>query len=190
MAKTQIPVRGIGGGEQCHLVTSNYCFEGFADAYSSGRGAVFASGPKTWRGLAERGYWVNGSSDGLGHGKVAHYLKSQALEVLHGAPLPLAIYTAEGATPEGGEVVACYRRWPQQVGPEYSQQLQGIRSFFWASYPQYELFRQRFPHIPWERDRWHCCGMGKTFQEFKKHNIKVTPFIDWEHFMQTCMGNS
>ena len=173
---------------QCSFVTSRYCFEGFEKTHQREGGVIFASGPKTWELLARRGCWVNASSDGLGHGKIGHYLKSQALGILGTQGLPLVTYSAAGAKGLGEKTVACYRRSLRPLGQEYARQLAQVRSFFWASYPQFELFRQQFPDISWERDREHCCGMGKTFQEFKKRNIRVTPFIDWGHFIATCTG--
>ena len=171
---------------QCSFVTSRYCLEGFTKTHQQAGGIVFAGGPKTWEFLARRGHWVNGASDGLGHEKIAHYLQSKALGLLGTHGLPLATYTAVGSQGLGERTVACYERKTVPVDSDYTRKLAQVRSFFWASYPQFELFSRQFPHIPWLQDRQHCCGVGKTFQEFKKRNIRVLPFIDWGHFVVAC----
>ena len=159
--------------------------------------AIFVSGLKTWQALAQKGYWINGSSDGLGHQKVDHYLESKALALLHGPPsLPLATYSAtrQDSSYEGkGELVACYERRVQKEAAKadspYAQQLCGINSFFWTSYPQFELFQKHFPQVNWQ-EKHHCCGMGRTFQEFTKRGIEVYPFVDFEQFVLSVSSSS
>ena len=169
------------GAGQCSFITSRHCLAGWQKTHPHPGGVNFTSGLKTWQAMAQEGHWVNGSSDGLGHEKLHHYLDSQALALFHGA-LPLVTYSAHQAQ-VAGELVACYRRETQEVEANYFDQLSQVRTFFWTSYPQFELFSRHFPQIPWP-DRLHCCGMGKTFQEFKKRNIKATPFLSTGQFIR------
>ena len=165
---------------QCSFVTSRHCCEGFAQTHKEG--VIFTSGLKTWKDLAQRGYWVNGSTGGLGHGKWAHYLKSQALALFSEGTPPLVTYSARHAQVQG-TLMACYERQIQTVSSHYSKQLEEIRTFFWTSYPQFKLFQKHFPHMDW-KSKHHCCGIGKTFQEFEKHHIKTTPFISLDQFIE------
>ena len=169
---------------QSSFVTSEYCLDGFEKTHRAG--PIFASGVKTWHKLARRGYWVNASSDGLGHEKIHHYLGSHALSALHGKRdfSPLVTYSAR--EPERGEFIRAYQNLiVEEVDTSYRDKLERVQSFFWTSFGQYQSFRQKLPSLNWD-GRKHFCGVGKTFQEFKKRDIEVTPFMDLEQFVEAC----
>ena len=186
IVKAPIPVKERRV-RQCCFVTSLYCLEALEKTYKGGS-AIFSGGLKTWKALAERGYWANGSSDGLGHGKIHQYLKSRGLALFHGE-LSLVIYSSRHVRVSPsiqGELVPCYEHQIGEVGEEYLQKVRSANSFFWTSYRQFESFCEHLEDGWWHGKR-HCCGLGKTFQEFKERDLEVTPFINLEQYVRTCL---
>ena len=113
---------------------------------------VWTAGLKTWRRLAERGIWVNGSAEGLGESE------DPRVDLVAGRPVRWIKLTHDRAEAEQGlERLATYRLVSASAPPDLSS----YTHFFWTSGSRFLEAIERQPQIA---DRWHACGPGNTFQ--------------------------
>ena len=138
------------------------------------RQLVWTAGVSTWRKLAARGIWVNGSSDGLGESE------STGLETLIG-PVSWAKLTHDrGHAAAGMDIVPTYRLTNRPDTPN----LRGKTHFFWMSTTTFERARQLFPNEI--QNGYNACGPGSTFEFLRRqqglnHPVKV--FAGLEQFL-------
>ena len=172
-------------------ITSDYCtkaLEGISNPQS-----LWASGTKTMKKLAQNGYWVNGTADSFGESEILSLKRSQTLLILLGisdqnqSNNPWWVLTNDQAQSLVGQSIPAYTRVVQDITEEYEKDIQDTQVFYWTSYFQYEKYKERFPFI---RDRIHCCGLGKTLENFKKTNTIVTPFAHMDDFKSWISSSS
>ncbi|MBX3040496.1 MAG: hydroxymethylbilane synthase [Bdellovibrionaceae bacterium] len=115
-------------------------------------GLVWTAGLGTWRKLAEKGIWVNGSTESLG--------EKEDLRLDRIRPgLKWAIATHSLASSEK-EAFVTYELSPKErTEPPPSE---GV--LHWTSAALFEEALRRWPEI---RGRQHSCGPGKTFDRMK-----------------------
>ncbi len=121
--------------------------EALPEAWSIGRETVvWAAGSQTWKRLASRGIWVNGSADGLGDDE------RPPVDLLAGRPVAWVRLTHEAAeVPDG---IATYR-----VDTPLPDDLSSRSHFYWTSGEVFTRAVHRWPSI---RDGWHASGPGRT----------------------------
>jgi hydroxymethylbilane synthase len=160
------------------FVTSMYCLDTLrASPKPEG---VWAAGAKSARDLAARGFWVNGTADSLGTEDLRAIKGSRALQIMHrNLAAEWTVLTHPDSRSDLGPVVGCYERVKTAVTPEYEAELRAVGACYWTSYPQYLAFLERFPFL---RDAHHCCGLGKTWQEFRAAGAPVTPVANMQDF--------
>ncbi len=165
------------------FITSSYCVESIKE--TTPIGSCWVSGNKTWKSLAKTGRWVNGSTDGLGHKELERFKKCRVLTmtnelngILHDQ---WCFLSAVGAKSNVGEIFECYERSIVDISDQYIEELRNTKVFYWTSFPQYQIFCKNFEFLKGS-DIKHCCGVGKTYTEFKKANIKTIPFVSLQEF--------
>jgi len=132
---------------------------------------VWAAGLRTWRKLARRGIWVNGSAEGLGE------QESPRLDILAGRRLDwVKLSHEESASSRGGRLLATYRLVPRSVPVE----LAGHDYFFWTSGTS---FRLALATAPWLREKTHFCGPGNTYQALVEAGIEPHVFLDHQQWL-------
>lgn len=162
------------------FVTSMYCLETL-QASSRAEG-VWAAGAKSARDLAARGFWVNGSADSLGTEDLKALRTSKALGLIHkNINSEWTVLTHPASVSDMGNVVGCYERHKTEVTKEYEESLKTVGACLWTSYPQYKMFLERFPFL---KNAEHFCGMGKTWQEFKKSGVNVHPVANMQDYYE------
>ncbi len=172
-------------------ITSDYCTRALEDI--SNPQSLWASGTKTMRKLAQNGYWVNGTADSFGESEILSLKKSQTIQILLGmsdknlAKNPWWVLTNDQAQSLVGQSIPAYTRIVHDSPENYEKEIQNTQVFYWTSYFQYEKYKERFPFI---RDRIHCCGLGKTLENFKKTNTVVTPFAHMDDFKSWISSSS
>lgn len=115
---------------------------------------VWVPGNRTWRQLAERGVWVNGSTDGLGEQEPA------MTEILAG-PLEKIKLSHDGApTDDDTQLIATYKIVDGDV-PD----IQSKTDFFWPSFSTYQQVAKKYPDVKTKR---HYCGPGNTYALLRK----------------------
>ncbi len=115
---------------------------------------VWVSGNRTWRQLAERGVWVNGSTDGLGE------QEPPMTEILAGVLNKIKLSHDGAPTDDGTQLIATYKIVDGEV-PD----LQGKTDFFWPSFSTYQQVARKYPDVGLKR---HYCGPGNTYTLLRK----------------------
>jgi len=164
---------------QSVFVTSRYCLNTLKN--SSSAVSLWAAGTKTAKLLAGEGFWVNGTSDSLGTEDIKVFQSSKALNLFHDLSSNWKAFTHENGTSDIGEVVACYERREKEIDPTWLEKFKTVEACFWTSFPQFKSYLEKFPFLT---NVQHFCGMGKTYQEFLKHNVKVHPLLSMEEFYE------
>ena len=115
---------------------------------------VWTSGIKTWKALADRGIWVNGSSDSMGEDF------NPNIRVLCQFPW---IKLTHNKSPKSliSEVIPTY----ELVEEENLPNLNNKKYFYWMSSSAFKLAITKKPQI---LEAYHACGPGNTFKEIKK----------------------
>jgi hydroxymethylbilane synthase len=133
---------------------------------------VWASGVKTWRSLAQRGVWINGSAESLGE------QEPQNIETLVGSPLTWLKLTHESGYNEGTALtLATYRLVPKN-GPV---DLKGKTYFFWKSGSSFE---HALSLNPWIKSMTHFCGPGNTQRILERNGVQPHVFLDHAQWLK------
>ena len=159
-------------------VTSKHCLEAVKSTQPK---TLWAAGTKTMKDLAGLGYWVNATADSLGDEEVARILKSQAVQIMMGEDRLMTILSNDEATSTlGQDVIPCYtREVASTVSKDFENMINSTEVFYWTSFFQYKTYVEKFPQI---KNRHHACGLGKTYQQFKKENINIIPMASMDEF--------
>lgn len=121
---------------------------------------LWVSGTKTWAKLAQEGFWINGSLDGLGldHKPEMDYLKPQG-----------KYWLTNSSSPEEGtgdfQTLATYDLTyilDENLRDDVSQ----AECFLWMSGHGFETVLKSNPEI---KNKTHFCGLGRTSETLKKH---------------------
>lgn len=163
------------------LVTSSYAID---PALTVQHKTLWASGMRTARRLALEGRWINGMGDLFGEHELAGFKNSSLLKIFHSdLGQTWNVLTNDKSQSELGPTTAVYTR--EVVVPNASgiEALKKVSVFYWTSYFQYCVYVELFPFIA---DKMHCCGIGKTYRNFKTNNIKIYPFANIDHFEKWC----
>ncbi|ATH08187.1 hydroxymethylbilane synthase [Halobacteriovorax marinus] len=159
------------------FATSNYCINQLENSRDSINN-LWAAGTKTMKQLAKKGFWVNGTSDSLGHDELEILRQSKCIQVMN-PKMSLNILTHRDSVSDIGKVIGCYERIETPMSDEYRRKLEQSEVFFWTSFNQYQRFCAQVPSI---KDKFHCTGLGKTKQKFDENNIAAKAFIGIEDF--------
>lgn len=131
-----------------------------ADALPEGwvpKSFVWASGLETWKKLAKRGLWVNGSSESLGEDE------SQRLEILAGGHIPwVKLSHDDGVAATQNEFLATYQLVPKEEAPN----LEGKTHFYWMSGSSFLRAVSLEPRL---RGAYHFCGPGNTYRIIRQN---------------------
>ena len=126
---------------------------------------IWTSGIDTWKSLAKKGYWVNGTSDSLGENNSPEesiFKEVSWLKVSHKDNLN-----------EAKSVLSTYELNPLDV----SERLLECDYFYWMSASSFELAIKKYPEL---KERNHACGLGKTFELIKEIVPNVSAFLDFD----------
>lgn len=162
-------------------VTTKYAAKEKENIETLKKSYVFSAGTKTWQDLVDKGIWVHGSADALGEDELTTLKASKFLSLITGADIekPWDVLSHKNATTELGSVIESYISAEQEVSESFKKGLSETQVFFWSSFRQYETYLRYFPTI---KDNLHCCGLGKTYTQFKNNNIDVIPFSGMREF--------
>ena len=131
---------------------------------------VWASGVQTWKRLAHRGVWVNGSAEGLGE-QEAQNIAILAARDLQWLKLTHAAGYDEGTMP----VLHTYRLVPKDAPHDLQSWLQGRKYFFWKSGSSFEY---ALSLNPWIESMTHFCGPGNTQRRLEQSGVQPHVFLD------------
>lgn len=143
-------------------------------SWNVGTRVVWAAGSSTWRKLAARGVWVNGSAEGLGHFDPA------VVDRLAGRTLRW--YRLTHSTADVADALPTY-----EVALAFPADIGARTHFFWGSGSEYRKAIALYPAI---RDRWHGCGPGHTFDVVQRLSggSRVRAYLGYDEWLQEITG--
>lgn len=177
----KLPLETKIEGSHNLFVTSKHCLHVVKNNASN---SLWAAGTHTMKELAKNGFWVNGSSDSLGHEEILKFQKSEVLKLMlnNDSWKTLSHDKAESVA---GDVVPSYTRIVKPLSDIDFERLNSYDAYFWNSYFQYEEYAKLLPNL---KDKIHATGLGKTYDKFAKNGIKAYPFIDMKEFENYFRG--
>lgn len=181
---TKVATKPVDINDQSDFfITSKYCIDQLEHSKSKVQN-LWAAGTRTMKELVKKGYWVNGTSNSLGHEELEILRSSKCIQVMN-EKKGLKVLTHKDSKSDHGEIVGCYDRVINDVSAEYKEVLKSTEIFFWTSFNQYQEFVKLVPEI---KDKFHCAGLGKTKNKFEKENIRVKVFISVRDFKNWLKG--
>tara|TARA_B100000902_G_scaffold378673_1_gene412156 strand:- start:45 stop:1565 length:1521 start_codon:yes stop_codon:yes gene_type:complete len=114
---------------------------------------IWVSGLETWKNIAKRGIWVNGSSDGLGEDiecNIQHLTQNEWIKLTHLDAPPSKIK----------KTISTYKLEKNKI----FDNLDNKTYFYWMSSSAFKLALTEFPSIS---EKFHFCGPGNTYNEIK-----------------------
>jgi hydroxymethylbilane synthase len=169
------------------LISVGHAIDAFKQFPAHLKQGVWAAGTRTHQKLASHGYWVNANAEGLGQQIVEDLSHSLAVKEMrstwnnqwyHFGP-----ESNETSHPNEPTIqnISSYQREMLPLDQETIKQLNQCQCFYWTSFSQYKAYLKAVPSIA---NKMHCCGPGKTFDEFSNHQININLFISLEEFKQ------
>jgi hydroxymethylbilane synthase len=162
-----------------YFVTSKYCIPAVKKLQNS---SFWAAGTRSMKQLVDAGHWVNGSADGMGHEIIENLKDSKAISLM----LPgedWKTLSHDMADSPVGETVACYTR---KLNETSIDELKDFDCLYWSSFYQYEQYTQKDPTL---KNKFHLCGLGKTYDKFVTEGVSVIPFADMQSLKSTTRTN-
>ena len=151
-----------------HVLNKEFLFKG---------SGLWCAGVKTQKHLIKKGYWVNGSSDGMGLELIQEFLNSSLMSLFFTRPSLPVILTHDKSSYSWGRTIACYKHEFTLPQPDLDQ----VEACYWSSYTQYQNY---IKHLPFLKTKDHYCGVGKTYSLFRAANIKVTPLLNYQDLLK------
>ncbi len=130
---------------------------------------IWTSGIDTWKSLAKKGYWVNGTSDSLGENnspEESPFAEKKWYKITHA-----------DNTDSSKQLLPTYELEPLEL----SARLQVCDYFYWMSASSFQLAIDRYPEI---RNKNHACGLGKTFDLIKKEAENTVAFLSYDSWIE------
>jgi len=133
---------------------------------------VWTSGIQTWKRLAQRGVWVNGSAESLGEQEDAR------IDNLIDAELGWFKLThVNGYKENGMQTLATYSLIPKHDNPDLKLQ----KYFFWTSGSGFE---RALALNPWLKEKTHFCGPGNTQRILARNGVEPFIFLDHAQWLE------
>ena len=124
------------------------------DAQINSTNIIWTSGIKTWKSLAQRGFWVNGTSDGMGEDV------DKNIDNLTIYPWIKLTHKSSPKT-KIKNIIHTYSLKELPI----EKNIINKKFFYWMSSSAFNYVLSRYPEII---DRHHACGPGNTYKAIKK----------------------
>ena len=135
------------------------------------RQIIWTSGLQTWKRLAKRGVWVNGSAESLGEHEPTR------IETIAGSEIQWLKLTHDRGYEGDIPTLATYRLKPRDGRLD----LTGRKHFFWKSGSSFEYALSQHP---WLMEMSHYCGPGNTQRILRKQGVEPVVFLDHEQWLE------
>jgi hydroxymethylbilane synthase len=133
---------------------------------------VWVGGIETWKRLARRGIWVNGSAESLGEQEEPN------IETLTGSELNwLKLTHEQGYTESSRPILGTYRLVPKDDRAD----LEGKKYFFWKSGSSFE---HALSQNVWLKEMTHFCGPGNTQLILARNGVEPNVFLDHAQWLR------
>lgn len=150
-------------------------------AYYKTGDTLWVAGTKTHARAAEKGLWVNGSSDALGDHQLKRFRDSRLLELMGADWSDTMVLSHKHAQSDLGAVYEGYQRLESTPGPDFAKDIEKCRIFYWTSQAQYEIYQRSYKL---RADAVHFCGAGKTALKLKNFGLDVQVVAGMREFLE------
>ena len=131
---------------------------------------IWTSGIETWKKIAKKGVWVNGSSDSLGE------KENPPLDIFD--KIKWYKLSHKDAEEDQLSLISTYELIPKEMPDNIEEN----SHFYWMSASSFKLVFDKFPSI---ESANHSCGMGKTFDEINQLIPgKVYPYQNYQDWLE------
>ena len=131
---------------------------------------IWTSGVETWKKIAKKGVWVNGSSDSLGE------KENPPLDIFD--KIKWYKLSHKDAEEDQLSLISTYELIPKEMPDNIEEN----SHFYWMSASSFKLVFDKFPSI---ESANHSCGMGKTFDEINQLIPgKVYPYQNYQDWLE------
>ena len=131
---------------------------------------IWTSGIETWKKIAKKGVWVNGSSDSLGEKEnppIDIFDETKWYKLSH-----------KDAEEDKLSLISTYELIPKEMPDNIEEN----SHFYWMSASSFKLVFDKFPSI---ENANHSCGIGKTFDEINQLIPgKVYPYQNYQDWLE------
>ena len=131
---------------------------------------IWTSGIETWKKIAKKGVWVNGSSDSLGEKEnppIDIFDETKWYKLSH-----------KDAEEDKLSLISTYELIPKEMPDNIEEN----SHFSWMSASSFKLVFDKFPSIETAN---HSCGIGKTFDEINQLIPgKVYPYQNYQDWLE------
>lgn len=177
------------------FMATKYCFSNLEKlaAEASQLPALFCSGVRSMMYLAEKGYWVNGACESVGETSLLSHKNSRSYNLFHQLDCDWNVLSHAEANSELGEIIPSYQRKFKECNISWEKELQECRIFYWASFYQYQMYHEKFSFLQkcqHGKNAIHTVGPGKTYRQFKDHNIDCLPLLSFKLLAKYFKGES
>tara|TARA_B100001123_G_C15339800_1_gene1034352 strand:- start:720 stop:2249 length:1530 start_codon:yes stop_codon:yes gene_type:complete len=141
---------------------------------------IWTSGMKTWENLANRGIWVNGTSDGIGEDF------DQNIESLTKNPWIKLTHNKASKIGRIKKIIPTYKLLEKKINKNIEERTH----FYWMSASAFKLAVAKLPKIIKAE---HACGPGNTYKEIKKmikNESKLTIYLSYEDWKKVILNES
>ena len=131
---------------------------------------IWTSGVETWKKIAKKGLWVNGSSDSLGE------KENPPLDIFD--KIKWYKLSHKDAEEDQLSLISTYELIPKEIPDNIEEN----SHFYWMSASSFKIVFDKFPSI---ESANHSCGMGKTFDEISQLIPgKVYPYQNYQDWLE------
>ena len=131
---------------------------------------IWTSGVETWKKIAKKGLWVNGSSDSLGE------KENPPIDIFD--EIKWYKLSHKDAEEDQLSLISTYELIPKEMPDNIEEN----SHFYWMSASSFKLVFDKFPSI---ESANHSCGMGKTFDEINQLIPgKVYPYQNYQDWLE------
>ncbi len=131
---------------------------------------IWTSGIETWKKIAKKGVWVNGSSDSLGE------KENPPIDIFD--EIKWYKLSHKDAEEDQLSLISTYELIPKEMPDNIEEN----SHFYWMSASSFKLVFDKFPSI---ESANHSCGMGKTFDELNQIIPgKVYPYQNYQDWLE------
>tara|TARA_Y100001970_G_C14157137_1_gene816242 strand:- start:41 stop:1567 length:1527 start_codon:yes stop_codon:yes gene_type:complete len=141
---------------------------------------VWTSGMKTWKSLAKRKIWVNGTLDGLGEDL------DQNISSLTNFPWVKLSHDKAIYSNNIKRIIPTYKLIPKKM----IKKVENKTHFYWMSASAFKLAVAKFPKI---LKAEHACGTGNTYKEINKmikNKLKLNIYLSYDDWKKATINGS
>ena len=176
---SKIPIQSDKASDNL-FVTSSNCFHNVKN-YET----LWTAGSRSTKALTKMGHWINGSSEGFGDKEIEKLKNSKSLQAMINSRT-WKVLSHSRASSSLGEVLPSYsHQINEHLKSSKLEEIKNADIIYWSSEIQYKEYIKQIPEI---KNKLHACGLGKTYEKLKKHNIEIIPFISMNHMKDKIKG--